>query len=129
MRMCGAGWASPPGLDLTLRRDAAGREYLPADFTKAIRSYSKAIELDGSDHRNYLNLASMLSWAMSRQEQSAAGLPRASQRHLQSLHFRVPCALVLTGAEGRLARCWFLPNRWRIAISPRVLDSLRTGRA
>ena len=121
------GWlAFASGLDLTLRRDAAGREYLPADFTKAIRSYAKAIELDGSDHRNYLNLASMLSWAMSRQEQALPGYREPPSGTLQSLHFRVPArwySLVLKG-DSLIA----VPSESLSQLySRRVLDSLRTG--
>ena len=109
------GWlAFASGLDLTLQRDAAGREYLPADFTKAIRSYAKAIELDGSDHRNYLNLASMLSWAMSRQEQALPGLSRASQRHAAEPALPRARPVVLPGAEGRLPHC----RSFRIAVAP-----------
>jgi len=121
------GWlAFASGLDLTLQRDAAGREYLPADFTKAIRSYAKAIELDGSDHRNYLNLASMLSWAMSRQEQALPAYREPPSGTLQSLHFRVPArwySMVLKG-DSLIA----VPSESLAHLYPRrVLDSLRTG--
>ena len=121
------GWlAFASGIDLTLRRDAAGHEYLPADFTKALRSYSRAIELDGSDHRNYANLASVLSWAMSRQEQNVPGYREPATGSLQSLYFRVPArwySLVLKGDSLLAVPAESLTHRF----SPRVLDSLRTG--
>ena len=118
------GFAS--GIDLTLRRDAAGREYLPADFTKALRSYTRAIELDGSDHRNYMNLAIVLSWAMSRQERSVPGYREPATGNLQSLYFRVAArwySLVLQGDSLLVVPAESLAHRF----TSRVLDSLRTG--
>jgi tRNA A-37 threonylcarbamoyl transferase component Bud32/tetratricopeptide (TPR) repeat protein len=50
-------------LDMTLRRDERGREYSPTDLTLAKRSYERALSLDGSDHRVYLNLASLVAIA------------------------------------------------------------------
>ena len=108
-------------------RDAAGREYLPADFTKAIAPTAKAIELDGSDHRNYLNLASMLSWAMSRQEQALPGYREPPSGTIQTLHFRVPArwySLVLKG-DSLLP---FRPSRWRSAIRAACSTRFAPGR-
>jgi serine/threonine-protein kinase len=59
-------------IDLTLRRDASGKEFLPADWTGALRDYNRALELDASDHRTYLNLAGILS------RQAAASRPSPS---------------------------------------------------
>jgi serine/threonine-protein kinase len=50
-----ASWA-----DLTLRKDARGRDSMPASFTTALRSYERALALDQSDHRLYASLASMI---------------------------------------------------------------------
>lgn len=118
------GFAS--ALDLTLQRDAAGHEFLPADFTMALRSYNKAIELDGSDHRYYLNLAAVLAGTMSREEQGLPAYREAASGNLQSLYFRVPArwyTLVLKG-DSILA----VPSESLSQRFPRkVLDSLRTA--
>ena len=58
--------------DLTLRRDASGREVLPADLTSSMRAYERAIQLDGSDHRFYAQLAQLLTEAGL---QDAQGIP------------------------------------------------------
>ena len=118
------GFAS--AIDLTLRKDAAGREYLPADLTKAMRSYTRAIELDGSDHRNYANLASVLSWAMSRQEQAIPAYREPASGSLQSLYFRVPArwySLLLKGDSLVAVPSESLAQRF----SRRTIDSLRTA--
>ena len=60
------GWyAFANQLDLTLNRDASGRERLPADYTAALHAYSRALQLDGSDHRFYLNLGLLMANAAS----------------------------------------------------------------
>ena len=50
-------------LDMTLRRDERGREYSPTDLALSKRSFERALQLDASDHRVYLNLASLLAMA------------------------------------------------------------------
>ncbi len=121
------GWLGlASGLDLTLKRDAAGREYLPADFTQALHAYNRAIELDGSDHRAYFNLAVLLSWAMSRQEQSIPGYREQPTGDIQSLYFRVPArwySAVLVGDSMLAVPAESLARRF----PPGVLDSLRTS--
>ena len=56
-----AGLAAAEQYDLTLVRDARGRERLPASYTTALSAYRRALALDGSDHRLYANLASILA--------------------------------------------------------------------
>ena len=56
-----AGLAAAEQYDLTLVRDARGRERVPASYTTALAAYRRALALDGSDHRLYGNLASMLA--------------------------------------------------------------------
>jgi tetratricopeptide (TPR) repeat protein len=50
-------------LDLTLRRDERGREYLPASPAIALRAYERALDLDASDHRIYLQIARLMMLA------------------------------------------------------------------
>jgi serine/threonine-protein kinase len=50
-------------LDMTLRKDDRGREFSPTNLTLAKRAYERALSLDASDHRVYLNLASLVSMA------------------------------------------------------------------
>ncbi len=48
-------------LDLTLQRDAAGRERLPASYTEALHAYRRALDLQAGDHRSYAALAQLLA--------------------------------------------------------------------
>ncbi|HEX5633140.1 MAG TPA: hypothetical protein VFX50_07930, partial [Gemmatimonadales bacterium] len=59
-------------VDVTLRRDPSGRETMPADLTTSLRAYSRALELDGSDHRFYGQLAQLLVSAGNRESE---GIP------------------------------------------------------
>lgn len=58
------GLADASALDLTLRRDTRGREYLAASYSEALRGYERALALDGNDHRTYGNLVNLLSSAV-----------------------------------------------------------------
>ncbi len=113
-------------VDLTLVKDAAGRERLPANYTDAYRAYQRGLELDGSDHRLYLNQAALLISAASPDRQGVAGFREPPSGDIQTLMFRVPSR-------------WYTPVLVRDSVllvpsesvglryPPRVLDSLRTA--
>jgi tRNA A-37 threonylcarbamoyl transferase component Bud32 len=74
--------------DLTMRRDANGREVLPADLTRAMRGYARAMELDGSDHRFYLQLAQLLSGAGLREAERVPAYREPPPDNFQSFFLR-----------------------------------------
>jgi tetratricopeptide (TPR) repeat protein len=113
-------------LDLTLQAGPDGRERLPAEYTKAMRSYMRAIELDGSDHRTYLNLASLLSSVATKDGQGVPGFRDPLSGNITTLGFRTPArwySPVLRGDSILLVPAESLSLRF----SARVLDSLRTS--
>lgn len=113
-------------IDLTLERDAAGRERLPADYTAAWRAYARAIELDGSDHRMYLNMASLLNSASSKDGRGVPAFKDPPSGNILTLGLRVPerwYTPVLRGDSILLVPAESLTQRF----TPRVLDSLRTA--
>ncbi len=68
-----AGLGMAEQLDVTLRRDARGREYLPASYTTALRGFERALAYAGSDHRYYANLSALLGMvSLDRQNQVSA---------------------------------------------------------
>ena len=77
-------------LDLTLRRDAQGREYSPADLTLAKRSYERALALDASDHRVYLNLASQLAMAGLDENRAIPGFREPPRTPVHLINNRLP---------------------------------------
>jgi hypothetical protein len=112
--------------DATLRRDPAGREVMPADYTLALRSYTRALELDGSDHRIYAQLAFLLTTAS--QGDGGNGIPAfrdpPPNANFTSINLRTPTrwyAPVLRGDAVELVPTESLAVR----LAPAALDSLR----
>jgi tetratricopeptide (TPR) repeat protein len=77
-------------LDLTLRTDARGREYLPADLTLALQAYERALELAATDHRVYPQLANLLIGASLEQERILGGFREPPPGNVQTLNLRTP---------------------------------------
>ncbi|HEX5819454.1 MAG TPA: protein kinase [Gemmatimonadales bacterium] len=109
--------------DLTLRRDANGREVLPADLTLAMRAYARALELDGSDHRFYLQLAQLLSGAGLREAQGVPAYREPPPDNFQSFFLRPPVAYYTPVLRGDAIT--LLPADSLARLRPAELDSLR----
>lgn len=110
--------------DLTLRRDANGREYLPADWTGALRDFRRSLELDASDHRTYLNLAAILASTTKGGQDGVPAYREPPSGSFQTIFFRVPARRfipVLHGDSIALVPAESIGTRY----PPRVLDSLR----
>lgn len=121
------GWyAFANQLDLTLNRDASGRERLPADYTAALHAYSRALQLDGSDHRFYLNLGLLMANAASINPRVIPAFRDPPSGDFQSISLRVPSRWytpILRGDSITLVPAESLSLR----VPPRTLDSLRTA--
>jgi tetratricopeptide (TPR) repeat protein len=120
------GLADASWTDLTLHRDARGRDSLAASFTTALRSYERALALDQSDHRLFGNLASILTPAGVAPQGGRGLLPayREPPETINRLFMRTPArayAVVYTADTLALVPAESLTARF----SPRVLDSLR----
>jgi serine/threonine-protein kinase len=109
--------------DLTLRRDAAGRELMPADLTLAMRAYTRAIALDGSDHRFYLQLAQLLSSAGLRDDRGLPAFREPPPNNFQSFYLRPPVRFYQPVLRGETID--LVPVDSLAALPPGVLDSLR----
>jgi serine/threonine-protein kinase len=109
--------------DLTLRRDAAGREVMPADLTLAMRAYTRAIALDGSDHRFYLQLAQLLSLAGLRDAQGLPAYREPPPNNFQSFYLRPPVRYYQPLLRGEAMV--LVPPDSLAAMPPARLDSLR----
>jgi serine/threonine-protein kinase len=109
--------------DLTLRRDAGGREILPADLTLAMRAYARALELDGSDHRFYLQLAQLLSSAGLREAQGVPAYREPPPDNFQSFFLRPPTGYYTPVLRGDVMT--LLPADSLARLLPAEVDSLR----
>jgi tetratricopeptide (TPR) repeat protein len=77
-------------LDMTLRRDARGREYLPADLTLALHAYERALALDAGDHRVYPQLANLLLGASLEENRAYAAFREPPPGSIQTVMLRSP---------------------------------------
>jgi serine/threonine-protein kinase len=109
--------------DLTLRRDASGRELMPADLTLAMRAYTRAIALDGSDHRFYLQLVQLLSLAGLRDAQGLPAFREPPPDNFQSFYLRPPVRYYRPVLRGETMA--LVPLDSIAALPPTQLDSLR----
>jgi hypothetical protein len=109
--------------DLTLRRDAAGREVMPADLTLAMRAYTRAIALDGTDHRFYLQLAQLLSLAGLRDAQGLPAFREPPPNNFQSFYLRPPVRYYQPLLRGESLA--LVPLDSIAALPAAQLDSLR----
>ncbi len=109
--------------DFTLRRDAAGREILPADQTLSLRAYTRAIELDGSDHRFYLQLAALLSNTGLRDAERVPSYREPPPNNFQSFFQRAPTNWYTPVLRGD--RISLLSADSLARLRPGELDSLR----
>lgn len=113
--------------DLTLVRDEAGRERLPADYTEAVRAYRRVLALDANDHRVYALLAQALAAAGFRENRAVPAYRDAPAGGILSLGMRVPSRwytpLRLDDSTITLVPAESLTMRY----APRVVDSLRAA--
>lgn len=112
--------------DLTLTRDAAGRERLPADYTTVLHAYTRALQLDGSDHRLYLNLGMLMANAASVNPRVIPAFRDPPSGDFQSISLRIPSRWytpVMRGDSITLVPAESLSLR----VPPRTLDSLRVS--
>ncbi|MDQ2671158.1 MAG: hypothetical protein M3Y31_11045, partial [Gemmatimonadota bacterium] len=111
-------------LDMTLRKDAQGREYLPTDLTLAFRAYERALQLDAGDHRVYPQLAYLLIGASLERDRVLAGFREPPPGNIQSVGLRSPAKFygVLMVGDSLIA----VPSESLTIRYTRVqLDSLR----
>ena len=87
-------------LDFTLRTDARGREYLPADLTLALRAYERALELAATDHRVYPQLANLLIGASLEQDRVLSGFREPPPGSIQTIGLRSPTRFYATVLVG-----------------------------
>ena len=83
-------------LDHTLRTDARGREYFPADLTLALRAYERALHLAATDHRIYPQLANLLIGASLDRDRVLAGYREPPPGNLQTINLRTPARFYAT---------------------------------
>jgi eukaryotic-like serine/threonine-protein kinase len=88
-----AGLGAAAQLDMTLRKDERGREYLPTDLTLAKRAYERALGLDASDHRFYVSLATLLAIAGLDQSRAIPGYRNPPEGPVHQVNDRFPARL------------------------------------
>ncbi len=119
-----SGLATVALYDRTLRRDAQGREYLPASPTLALRSMEHALALDASDHRLYQGLAGILALAGFEENNTLPAYRDPPPGDIQTVEVRLPArtyTLLLVG-DSLLA----VPSEsLGLRYPPAVVDSLR----
>lgn len=87
--------------DLTIVKDARGRDSLRANFTTALRSYERALALDESDHRLFTNLALILSpAALGGEREQLPAFRDSSAGPVNRFMFRMPSRIYTPVYQG-----------------------------
>lgn len=110
--------------DLTLRRTTRGTDSLAVSFTDALRAYERALALDGSDHRVYGSLASVLAYGLLEPDLRIPVFREPPPGDIKSVFLRVPVGAyqaVLIGDSIAVVNADSLSKHF----SPAVLDSLK----
>jgi eukaryotic-like serine/threonine-protein kinase len=119
-----AGLGTAEQLDVTLRKDARGREYLPASYTSALQAYERALSLAATDHRNYANLSGLLGMVSLDRQNQVYGYGDPPPGPINTIYYRVPKRTyipLLVGDSIALVPSESLSVRY----PPRLVDSLR----